>query len=232
MLRRRIAVLACLALLSAPGAALATTIPQTVASAPAATNIHLRSTLLSVSPHVAGVTWKVLDYNDEILLTNRSRQQVTVYGYTGEPYARILAGGTVELNENSPAYYYNQTFYAAGVKVPANATSTATPDWVTVAKTGTFMWHDHRIHWFSAATPYPVKNVDKTTLVFHWKVPIEIGTVKGDLYGVLYWIGEKPFAFPTGAIVAFIAIVLAGGALVAVVRRRRAATAAASPERW
>jgi len=232
MLRRRTAVLVAFALLPAPGAALAATIPQTVASVPAATNIHLRSTLLSVSPKVAGVTWRVLDYNDQILLTNRSRQLVTVFGYTGEPYARILADGTVQLNQNSPAYYYNQSFYAAGVKVPANASSTATPHWVVVAKTGTFVWHDHRIHWFSAATPYPVKNVDKTTLVFHWKVPIEIGTVRGNLYGVLYWIGEKPFAFPTGAIIAFIVIVLGGGALVVVVRRRRAGSAGPAPERW
>jgi hypothetical protein len=233
--RRRIAVpaIAAFALLLAPAAALAASVRQTVA-APGATNIHYRSTLVRISPTVAGVRWRVLDYNDEIFVTNHSRETVTVFGYTGEPYARILADGTVELNQNSPAYYLNQSFYAAGVTVPPYATSTATPDWVTVAKTGTYVWHDHRIHLYSPALPPVVKNrgLDKTTLVFDWKVPIQIGATKGDLHGTLYWIGEKPFAFPLGAIVAFIAIVLAGGALVVTVRRRRALRADASPETW
>jgi hypothetical protein len=234
--RRRIAVaaIAAFALLLGPAAALAASVRQTVAEVPGATNIHYRSTLKRVSPTVAGVSWRVLDYNDEIFVTNHSRETVTVFGYTGEPYARILADGTVELNQNSPAYYYNQSFYAAGVTVPSYATSTATPDWVTVAKTGTYVWHDHRIHFFSPALPPVVKNrgLDKTTLVFDWKVPIQIGATKGDLYGTLYWIGEKPFAFPVGAIVAFILIVVAGGALVVTVRRRRAAGADPSPEAW
>jgi hypothetical protein len=232
--RIALATIAALALLAAPTAALAASVRQTVAAVPGATNIHYRSTLVRVSPIVAGVSWRVLDYNDEIFVTNHSRETVTIFGYTGEPYARILADGKVQLNQNSPAYYLNQSFYAAGVTVPSYATSTATPDWVTVAKTGTYVWHDHRIHLYSPALPPVVKNrgLDKTTLVFDWKVPIQIGAAKGDLYGTLYWIAEKPFAFPVGAIVAFIAIVLAGGALVVTVRRRRAASAGPSPQAW
>ncbi|MGA2470654.1 MAG: hypothetical protein ABSG64_08190 [Solirubrobacteraceae bacterium] len=223
MPRCRLLVLATCAVLLAPsgaaGAQLSQSLPQTE---PAATNVHYRSTLLRVSPVVRGVSWKVLDYNDEIDLVNASRQTVTVFGYLDEPYLRILPDGSVQLNESSPAYYLNQSFYANPAAVPASVTTGYPPDWVTVAKTGSFVWHDHRIHYYSSALPADVHNVRRTTLVERWTVPIEVGSVKGKLYGKLVWIGEQPFAFPLAAIIAFIVIVLAGAAFVIVVRRRRA----------
>ena len=54
---------------------------------------------------------KVVQYADRLLLTNHTGETVTVYGYQHEPYARVLADGTVELNTNSPAYYLNQNFF-------------------------------------------------------------------------------------------------------------------------
>jgi hypothetical protein len=223
MIRRRVATLIVLGSLLAPASAAAKTLSQTVSGAIDATNVHYRSTLLSVSPVTPGVTWKVLDLNDEIDLINHSHETVTAFGYDGERYVRILAGGAVQVNENSPAYYLNQSFFAGGVQPPPNATAGATPDWVTVANTGSFVWHDHRIHWYSNATPFVVKDVHKTTLVERWTVPIEVGDVRGALYGKLVWIGEKPFSFPVGAIIAFVVILIASVAFVVVVRRRRAA---------
>jgi hypothetical protein len=231
----RLALLAAFAVFAAPAVALAGSVSQTVSGAIDATNHHYRSTLLRVSPVVPGVTWRVLDYNDEIELVNHSRDTVTVFAYSGnQPYLQILANGNVELNENSPAYYLNQSFFAGGVIPPANATQFAPADWVTVAKTGMFLWHDHRIHFLSPLLPPAVKQrgVDKTTLVFDWTVPIAVGAIKGDLYGKLVWIGEKPFNFPIGAIIAFVIIVLASLALVVVVRRRRADTPGESREAW
>jgi hypothetical protein len=178
------------------------------------------------------VSWRVIDLNDEIRLINRSDQTVTVYGYSqtdrnvaydGGEYARILGNGTVQLNENSPAYYLNQSFYEQNVVVPPSASDTAPPDWVTFAKTGTLYWHDHRIHFTSPVVPPFIKTrgVDKRQFVFDWYVPIAVGSTPGYLYGQLYWNGEKPFSFPIGAIVAFVVVVLAGAAFVLVVRRRR-----------
>ncbi|MGD0980919.1 MAG: hypothetical protein ABR946_05480 [Solirubrobacteraceae bacterium] len=237
MHRCRIAVAAAAVLLALPGAAAAKPISQTVSGQIDATNVHYRSTLVRVSPVVKGVSWRVIDLNDEIQLINRSNQTVTVYGYAGhQPYLRILASGSVELNENSPAYYQNQSFFAGGVAPPANATSSAPADWVTVAKTGAFTWHDHRIHFTSTAVPYEVHNVDKTTLVFHWTVPFQVGATPGTLYGKLVWIGEKPFTVPIGAIIAFVVILIASVLFVVVVRRRRAGDAGAparpSREAW
>jgi hypothetical protein len=228
----RLAVLAAFALIAAPGVAVAASVSQTVTGGIDTTNHHYRSTLVSVAPVVSGVKWRVLDYNDEIQLVNHSHETVTVFGYIGEPYLRIYANGTVSLNENSPAYYLNQSFYGNPKVVPSSVRSGFPTDWVTIGKTGSFVWHDHRIHWLSPLTPPQVRDVNKTTLVFRWTVPFEVGATKGNLKGRLIWIGEKPFSFPIAAIIAFLVIVLASVALVVVVRRRRAASPSVSREAW
>jgi hypothetical protein len=199
------------------------------------TDTHYSSILEKVYPQVAGVSWEVIDLNDEIRLINHSHQRVIVYAYqvtpnggpnySGGQYARILGNGTVQLNENSPAYYLNQSFYETGVDVPSSATADASPDWVTQAKTATLYWHDHRIHYLTPIVPQFIKNrgVDHRQFVFAWYVPIQVGSTRGYLYGKLFWNAEKPFSFPIGAIIAFIVVVFGGAALVIVVRRRRGA---------
>ena len=52
---------------------------------------------------VPGVKLQVLGFDSQFQLTNRSTQTVTVFGYDGQPYARILPNGTVEQNHLSPA---------------------------------------------------------------------------------------------------------------------------------
>src|ERR1700722_17827488 len=122
--------------------ALAPSAHATVSQTPDITNTHYSSVLLAEHPVVAGVSWRVIDRNDEIELVNHSHQAVTVYGYSSEqsnvaydggPYARVLADGAVEINERPPPYSLNQSFSAAGVPVPGSASATAPPDWVTVA---------------------------------------------------------------------------------------------------
>ena len=61
---------------------------------------------------------QVLEFADRLLLTNHTGQTVTIYGYEGEPYARVLANGTAEQNQHAPATYLNTNFYA-DVTVPA-----------------------------------------------------------------------------------------------------------------
>ena len=59
--------------------------------------------------------------------TTAAARPSTVQGYQREPYARLLADGTVEVNRNSPAYYLNNDRTSTG-KVPANAKPGATPE--------------------------------------------------------------------------------------------------------
>ncbi len=183
-------------------------------------NYNYRSNITSVTPAVKGLSVQVLEFADRLLLTNHTGKTVTIDGYQGEPYARVLANGTAELNVHSPATYLNTSFYG-NVTVPPSAGPSVTPKWEVVDRTGQFEWHDHRIHWMSPLTPPEVKDKSKLTLVFDWEVPIEVGTRKGAIAGRLYWTPEGSKA-SIGVIVLGVAIAVAGGLFVLFVRRRRA----------
>jgi len=183
-----------------------------------------RSNITTVTPDVPGLSLEVLEFADRLLLTNHTGETVTIYGYQGEPYARVLASGTAEQNTRSPATYLNTSFYG-NVTVPASANPAAPPHWVVVDRTGQFEWHDHRIHWMSPLTPPQVKDKSKRTLIFDWQVPIRVGAQMGAIDGQLYWTPESSNA-PVAVIVLGVAIVLLGLLFVWFVRRRRARAAA------
>jgi len=227
MLRRSLSATALALLVLAPVAQ--ATVPQ----APDITDTRYLSKIVATVPNVPGVRWMVINRNDELDLTNHSHQTVTVYSYSGTlsersfaggPYARITANGTVQVKENSQAYYLNQSFFPNYAALPAalvhNDTGYPT-DWVTVAKNANFIWHDHRIHYTSYSVPKQVTDQHKKTFIEPWYVPIQVGSTPGYLYGKLYWLAQNGSSFPIGAIIALIVVVVAGAAFVVVVRRRR-----------
>jgi hypothetical protein len=181
---------------------------------------NYRSLITSVSPAIAGVSLQVLQFSDRLQLRNHSGKTVTIEGYEGEPYARVQANGTVEVNKRSPAYFLNQSFFG-NVTVPPSASAKASPQWTVVDRTGQFEWHDHRIHWMSPVLPPQVKDKSKRTLIFDWHVPIAVGAQRGAVAGQLFWTPQSSSA-PVAAFVIGGAIVVLGLALVLVVRRRRA----------
>jgi hypothetical protein len=188
---------------------------------------HYRSYITSVTPKVPGLSVEVLEFADRLLLRNATGKTVTIYGYSGEPYARVQPNGATELNVRAPAVYLNTNFYG-NVAVPASASPNDPPKWTVVDRAGQWEWHDHRIHWMSPTKPIEVKDESKRTLIFDWKVPISVGTQRGAIAGKLYWVPENSKA-PFAAIVALAVVLLAGVAFVIVVRRRRARPS--SPER-
>jgi hypothetical protein len=230
MVRRALLVLLCVvSLLCAPGAvAVAAAAATTPAQAKESSNpiddqgssYQYRSNVTAIAPNVPGLSVEVLEFADRLLLRNHTGKTVTIYGYEGEPYARVLANGTAEQNVRAPATYLNTNFYAQ-VTVPPIASSSASPKWEVVDRTGQFEWHDHRIHWMSPIPPASVKNKRTRALIFNWKVPIEVGNTKGAIAGQLFWTPESSKA-PLAAIVLGVAIVVAGVLFVLFVRRRRA----------
>lgn len=187
-------------------------------------NYNYRSNITSVTPRVRGLGVQVLEFADRLLLTNHTGQTVTIYGYQGEPFARVLANGTAEQNSRSPATYLDTSFYG-NVTVPPSASPSAPPKWEVVDRTGQFEWHDHRIHWMSPLTPPVVKDRSKLTLIFSWQVPIEVGGSKGVISGQLFWTPESSKA--SIAVIALgVAIAVAGLVFVLFVRRRRSLTSA------
>jgi hypothetical protein len=183
-------------------------------------NYNYRSYVTRVTPSLPGVSLQVAEFADRLILTNHSGQTVTVIGYQGEPYGRVLADGTVQLNTRSPAYYLNQNFYG-DVNVPASASPTATPHWTVVDRTGRLEWHDHRIHWMSPALPPQVKDKAKRTKIFNWQVPIQVGARKATVDGELFWTPAGGTKAPAGAIVGLVVLTVLGVLLVLFVRRRR-----------
>jgi hypothetical protein len=182
-------------------------------------NYDYRSYVTEVTPRIPGVSLDVLEFADRLILANHSGQTVTVLGYQGEPYGRVLANGTVQLNTRSPAYYLNQSFYG-DVNVPASASPTATPDWTVLDRTGRLEWHDHRIHWMSPVLPTQVKDKSKRTKIFNWQVPIQVGARKAMVDGELFWTPARTKA-PTAAIPVLVALAVLGLLLALFVRRRR-----------
>jgi hypothetical protein len=182
-------------------------------------NYNYRSNITTVTPSPPGLSLEVLEFADRLLLRNHTGKTVTIYGYQGEPYARVLANGTAEQNTRSPATYLNTSFYG-NVTVPASANPSAPPHWVVVDRTGQFEWHDHRIHWMSPLTPPQVKDKGKRTLIFDWQVPIQVGTQQGAVDGQLFWTPESSKA-STAVIVLGVAIAVFGLLFVLFVRRRR-----------
>lgn len=182
-----------------------------------------------IEPAVDGVTVEVLNRDDRLLLRNTSGRTVLVEGYSGEPYARIDADGTVSVNTDSEAYHLNQE-RDGRVEVPPGADSEGEPRWEQVSRSGRFEWHDHRMHWMSESDPEVVEDKDVRTKVFDWEVPIEVDGRGGAIAGTLYWTPIASSGLPLPAIYAFAALVIALCIAVVIVRRRRAAPAA--QEAW
>jgi hypothetical protein len=214
-----ICALAPAGVLTTPSAALATSDQQQNPLNDQGSSPNYRSLITAISPKVPGLAVQVLQFSDRLQLRNRTGRTVSIEGYEGEPYARVQANGTVEVNKHSPAYYLNQSFYG-NVTVPSFATAKATPQWSVVDRTGQFEWHDHRIHWMSPVLPPQVKDKGKRTLIFDWHVPIAVASQQGTVAGQLFWTPESSSA-PVAAIVIGVAIVVLGLLLVLVTRRRR-----------
>lgn len=182
-------------------------------------NPDYRSVIDRVTPHVPGVSFEVLSYDSYFQLLDQHGHEVTIYGYENEPYARVLKDGTVQVNEHSPALYLNDTRFPTE-QVPPIANAKAPPKWKTVDDSGTFLWHDHRMHYQSTSTPPQVTDTSRKTKIFDYTIPLRIDGRKGAIDGTLYWVGS-PNASKLPFILAGIVILLGGGALVLIVRRRR-----------
>jgi LPXTG-motif cell wall-anchored protein len=106
--------------------------------------------------------------------------------------------------------------------VPQIANPKAPPRWKTVDDSGTFLWHDHRMHYTSTSTPPQVTDKGRKTKIFDYTIPLRIDGRKGAIDGTLYWVGS-PQTSKLPFVIAGIVILLGGGGLVLLARRRRGA---------
>ncbi len=163
-----------------------------------------------------GLSIEVLEFADRLLLRNRTGKTVTIYGYEGEPYARVLANGTAEQNVRCAGDVSEHELLRRRRSSRRSRPPPRTPKWEVVDRTGEFEWHDHRIHWMSPVAPAQVKDKSRRTLIFDWQVPIAVGASKGAIDGQLFWTPESSKA-PL-AVIVIGAVIVVGGAAVRGVR--------------
>lgn len=196
-------------------------------------NPDYRSVIDELRPANDAVELEVIDYDADIKLTAAPGTVVELPGYEGEPYMRILADGTVQVNQRSESAYLNTDRYAAA-EVPASATDDpeAKPVWEEVRTDGIFQWHDHRAHWMSPEPPARLDGVTERTKVFDYEIPLTIDGRESAILGTLWWVGpEEGSKLPF--VLAGVAILVLGGAGTVLVRRRREDGAGKPPdEAW
>lgn len=181
-------------------------------------NPNYRSEITAVRPATDGLNVQVLNFDDSLRLTNRSGKHLLVMGYEDEPYARIGADGTVELNRNSTAYYLNDDRFAEA-EVPAALDPNDPPQWERIDGSGTLTWHDHRMHWMSETLPPQVADESTETKIFDYSIPIEVGGRPGEIAGTLTWVG-KGGGFPIAPFAGLGVVALLAAGTVAIRRRR------------
>jgi hypothetical protein len=149
-------------------------------------NPSYRSVIRAVEPRVPGISARVLGHDNLVQLDNHSGRTLIVYGYSREPYARLLGDGTVQLNLRSPAFYLNE-FRFGDQRVPSYADAKAPPQWRTMDHSGELLWHDHRIH--AAKNGAPPAGTPRDSLLRRYLIPIRVGSRAGAIRGELYWLG-------------------------------------------
>ena len=132
-----------------------------------------RSTVIAVPPGGA-LTATVIGGDSLIRMTVEPGHDVVVRGYGGEPYLRVGATGSVEVNRNSPADSLNRT-RDADLSTPGAAPTDAI-DWQPYQPGRTAVWHDHRIHAGTGAA---------VTDTVPWDIPITVDGVDGTISGHL-----------------------------------------------
>jgi hypothetical protein len=175
-------VTAAVVLATAPSASAYQTAPDSSG------NASYNSVIRGIEPRTPGLSARVLGHDNLVALRNRSGRAVVVYGYSGDPYARLLPDGTVQLNQRSPAFYLNE-YRFGDQRVPSFADARAPPRWRTMDHSGELVWHDHRIH--VAKGGEPASDTPRDTLLSAYRIPLRIGSRSGAIAGDLYWVGAR-----------------------------------------
>ena len=210
-----------------------------------------RSAVEEIVPPTEGLTARVLDHDDALLLVNKSGKTVIVLDEDGEPYARLLADGTVQVNRRSAFVRENRSddeaaaaprLYASTDVGPLLAhggeehapgeehgepsrdgvrVGEPAPAWSTLDRTGRLQWHDPRIKYDGRGIPPQVRDEAQETKVKDWRVPLLVAGQAADIAGTLTWVGEAGAGSSFPTAAVVSLVVLALLALAAVALVRR-----------
>jgi hypothetical protein len=187
-------------------------LPALPAAADPAGPTDYRAEVVGVDPPVEGLHLRVLGGDSFLELEAPPGVEVLVLGYQHEPYLRFAPDGLVQENRRSPTTYLNQDRFGRAA-VPVEAAPGADPEWHTVARGGSYAWHDHRTHWMLPQEPHGTRRGEP---VLRGAVPLRVADRPVEVTVQVTWLPE-PSWIPAG----LGALVGAGLGLAAASRRDR-----------
>jgi hypothetical protein len=199
-------------------------VPAAALGAEDSSTKNYQSKVDALRPEVQGLDVSTEGGDRYLVVDNETGKTVSVPGYDGEPYLRFLPSGEVVANANSPAKYLNEIRFGTfdNVTIPKSALRGDEPKWVRVSNDGSYKWFDHRIHWMEKEPPAVVRDRDKRTEIFQWKVPARVGSTPVTIAGTLSWVpAATSSGLSAGAIVAIVAAALVVVAALGLLLRRR-----------
>lgn len=156
-----------------------------------------------------GVTLRVVENGNKLILTNHTATPVTILGYQNEPYLRVTAAG-VQANQRSQATFDNVDRYLRNVVIPPSADNKGI-DFTSISGKPVAVWHDHRIHWMASSLPPSVAAHPASYHVIQtWKVNFLYGSTPFAASGELDWV---PGPSPLGPVLISIAALIVAGVL-------------------
>lgn len=194
---------------------------------------NYRSEVLRITPPTDAISAQVVGGDGFLELVVEPGHTVAVPGYTGEPWLRIDAAGTVEENQASSATFLNRDRFgsAENTDIPdwvSIENATEHPQWKVVARDGRYVWHDHRIHYMTPSIP--PEHLPGTNRVILsdrddglWYVPLTVDGADHEILGELRQF-PAPSPLPQWGIVVLAAALLG---VAGVVLREPAARVAA-----
>jgi hypothetical protein len=165
------------------------------------------SRVLSVTPAIPGLHVEMRDLGNRIEVRNTTRHDVTVLGYSGEPYLRVGPNGVYE-NRKSPSVFLNRTSTIVA-DAPSSYSASAKPVWRRLSGDDAVFWHDHRVHYMGTSEPTVVAQAPgRVHLVADWFVTLQYEGHPVRVTGDLRWI-PGPSAAPRLALALLVALVVA-----------------------
>ena len=173
-------------------------VPPSAVSADPAQPGNTESVVESVEPSADGVRIDIVGGDAFVRLRVERGHSVELPGYYDEPYVRVTEDGTVSVNEAADTFRISKSRYGAGTTLADGRSDATNESWVVTARNGTYLWHDHRVHWMSPTTP---QAIDGSGLVQQWSIPMVIDgratVVSGGLYlrdapGSWWWLLAVP----------------------------------------
>jgi hypothetical protein len=173
-------------------------VPPAGASADPARPGNTESIVESVEPSTDSVRIDIVGGDAFVRLRVERGHSAELRGYYDEPYVRVADDGTVSVNEASDTFRISKSRYGAGTTINDGGSASIDESWVVASTNGTYLWHDHRVHWMS---PMPPQAIDGRGLVQQWSIPITVDgraiLVSGSLYlrdapGSWWWLLAVP----------------------------------------